>query len=647
MDESERAGVSPLERYVFAADDALAAGRLEEARAMARRALDVAPDHPAAHDVMRAVLMAMGREAEALPHARRALQGAPEEPSVVLGAALVLIANRLFDEGLPLAERAMAMMPGDAESCRLITRALLARSRFSAMRRFAEQGLRHAPRHPGLTVDLAAALAEVGRTRQAERVLDEAASAAPGDLNLALALCCHTLYADPPRRALVQRRLAVVGRLIMDSAPEPPLLRPPLEALRRALREPPATGGDAPPQGSGENGRVRVALLSSDLKDHSVAFFLPALLRHLDRERFELHVLALSEREDWMTAHLKRCAAEGEGLPPGRPPRHWHVLTDPDSVAAARRLRALRPDMLIELNAVTDGHRLDALRLQPAPIMLSYLGYPVGTGLPGVVGRIVDHVTDPPASADDAECLLRLDGCFVSYEPPSEAPPVLPPPCGSDGPVTFGSFNRFAKVNESVLESWAALLQRVPGSRLLLKSGVLGEEASAEDVRARLRGLGLDPSRVEFIGWATDRAAHLRLYARVDIALDTFPYAGTTTTCEALYMGVPVVTLAEESPDNIHAGRVGASLLRAAGLHDLIATDRQGYIRLAAALAEDRPALAHRRATQRDRLRSSALCDGASYARRLSDLLWHVWAAYGRVGGQCAARLRDRTEGSE
>jgi predicted O-linked N-acetylglucosamine transferase (SPINDLY family) len=112
-------------------------------------------------------------------------------------------------------------------------------------------------------------------------------------------------------------------------------------------------------------------------------------------------------------------------------------------------------------------------------------------------------------------------------------------------------------------------------------------------------------------------------------------------------MGVPVVTLAEESPDNIHAGRVGASLLRAAGLHDLIATDRQGYIRLAAALAEDRPALAHRRATQRDRLRSSALCDGASYARRLSDLLWHVWAAYGRVGGQCAARLRDRTEGSE
>lgn len=638
--------MSPLEQYVFAADDALMAGRLEEARAMAERALGVAPDHPAAHDVMRAVLTAMGREAEALPHARRALQGAPEEPSVVLGAALTLIANRQFEEGLALAERAVAMLPGDAESCRLLTRALVARSRFAGVRRLAELGLRRSPRHPGLIADLAAALGEVGRSREAVRLLEEAASASPGDLNLALALCCHTLYAYPPRRDLVRRRLETVGRLIMACSPEPPLLRPPLEALRRALREPADPAARPPPEGSGRGGRVRVVLMSSDLKDHSVAFFLPPLLRHLDRARFELHVVALSEREDWMTAHLKRCAAEGDGRPPDQPLPGWHVLTEPDAARAARRLRALRPDVLIELNALTDGHRLDVLRLQPAPVMLSYLGYPVGTGLPGVVGRIVDHVTDPPGAGGDEELLLRLDGCFLAYEPPAEAPPVVPPPCGADGPVTFGSFNRFVKVNEHVLETWAELLRRVPGARLLLKSAVLGEEASAADVRARLGGLGVDPSRVELVGWASDRAAHLGLYARVDIALDTFPYTGTTTTCEALVMGVPVVTLAEQSPENIHAGRVGASLLRAAGLPELIATDREGYIRLAAALAEDRAALAQRRATQRDRVRASALCDARALGRRLSDLLWSVWRAYGRAGGQSAARLRDRTEGA-
>jgi len=359
--------------------------------------------------------------------------------------------------------------------------------------------------------------------------------------------------------------------------------------------------------------RLRVGYLSADLRTHSVAYFLEPILATHGREAAEVWCYSTLSGGDATTERLRRHADQ------------WRWVAGQPPEAIARQILADRIDILVELGGHTSSDILRVLALGPAPVQITYLGYPDTTGVPAIQHRLVDASTDPEGADQWAtEELVRLPGSFLCYQPSPYAPPVGHLPAASRGAVTFGSFNNLAKINERVVALWAKVVNAVPGAHLYVKNPSLDDPPTQERYRRLFAEHGVDRDRIELRGRTVEDGDHLALYGAVDIALDTFPYNGTTTTCEALWQGVPVVTLAGD----LHMSRVGASLLAAAGLHELIAETPDDYVAVVTRLAADRDRLAYLRATLRDRLRSTPLLDGAAFTRNLEAAyrdLWRRW----------------------
>jgi len=363
--------------------------------------------------------------------------------------------------------------------------------------------------------------------------------------------------------------------------------------------------------------KLRIGYLSPDFRQHSVAhFILPVLVAH-DKTKVDVTGYATSNHDDAMT-DLIRAACD-----------HWrgaHRMSDEDLTALIAQDEI---DILVELSGHASDNRLPMLARRAAPVQMTYLGYPNTTGLAEMDYRITDEIADPPGLTESwhTEKLVRIRGGFLAYRAPDWAREmvVVPLPVEHTGCVTFGSFNNLAKVNEMVLETWASILAGVPESALLIKANGLKDDR----VQARLRGVfrahGVDADkRVIMLGHERSSVDHLSLYNRVDLALDTFPYNGTTTTCEALWMGTPVVTLIGKS----HAGRVGASLLARIGLADLICETRDTYVERAVALGSNRAKLKALRTGLRERLAASPLMDGKRLAGELESAFARIWRDY-------------------
>ena len=375
-----------------------------------------------------------------------------------------------------------------------------------------------------------------------------------------------------------------------------------------------AVAGQASPMATFEpERRLRVAFLSPDLRSHSVAFFLEPLLQHLDRSAFEIALYHDHPSSDPTTARLRAHADL------------WRNFAGQADGSVESAIRQDAPDILIDLAGHTGLNRLPLLARRLAPVQISYLGYPNTTGLAAMDYRFVDALTDPEPDAErfHTEKLIRFAPTAWTYSAPADAPVPSAPPCIANGHVTFGSFNNFTKATDATLRLWAEILNAVPRSRLLLKAGGLTEPIVRENVLARLKAAGLDEARVELLGRTADTAAHLALYGRVDVALDMFPYHGTTTTCEALWMGVPVVTLAGDR----HASRVGVSLLTAIGRPDWIASSPADYVRIAAELAQAPETLQQNRISLREAILRSPLGDHAGQAACFGAALRSCWRA--------------------
>ncbi|HEY4300936.1 MAG TPA: tetratricopeptide repeat protein [Candidatus Didemnitutus sp.] len=369
--------------------------------------------------------------------------------------------------------------------------------------------------------------------------------------------------------------------------------------------------------------RLRVAILSPDLHTHSCAYFIEPLVAHLDPAAFEIYLYHDHFREDDVSARLRRHAAV------------WRSTVALPGPILEQTIRADRPDIVIDLAGHTGmTNRLPLFARHLAPVQVTYLGYPNTTGLPAMGYRFTDEIADPAGDSDDfaTEKLVRFAPTAWAYRPPEDAPPVSPLPGAAPGtPLTFGCFNNPGKISDSTLQWWARILQSVPASRLLLKARGLGDAGTRERHLARFDALGLPRDRVDLVERTARADQHLAVYHRVDIALDTHPYNGTTTTCEALWMGVPVISLRGDR----HAARVGASLLIAAGHPEWIAGSADEYVRLAVNLASDRGRLAALRAGLRDDLRRGTLLDHAGQAARFGDALracWRDWCAPRRAG---------------
>ena len=261
--------------------------------------------------------------------------------------------------------------------------------------------------------------------------------------------------------------------------------------------------------------------------------------------------------------------------------------------------------------------------MRPAPVQIAWLGYPNTTGLDAIGYRMTDAIADPPGSeAIHSETLVRLPHGFLCYRPPEDAPDTA----ASQGPVTFGSFNNLSKVTAQVIACWAAILNRLPEARLILKSRSLADAPTRQTVLDAFAGHGVAAERIEALAWIDARGGHLGAYGRIDVALDPYPYNGTTTTLEALWMGVPVVALAGDR----HAARVGASILATFGQDELVAADEGAYVDTAVALAQDSARRAALRTSLRPTLAASPLCDAPAFARDVEDAyreLWQNWCA--------------------
>lgn len=359
--------------------------------------------------------------------------------------------------------------------------------------------------------------------------------------------------------------------------------------------------------------KLRIGYVTPDLRYHSVAYFIEPLLMHHDRSQFELFCYLELAGADDMTGHLLKFAGTV---------RNTCGVSD-DKVAAT--IRQDQVDILVDLAGHTSKNRLPVFAHKPAPIQMSYLGYPNTTGLPTVDYRITDAWADPPGMTEHlhTEKLLRLEKGFLCFTPPVESPGIAPLPANKNGYVTFGSFNALQKITADMLKLWARILMSVPQSKLLIKNPQLTDPAFQAGLRAQLMEYGVASERVLILG-QTSKEAHMAAFGQVDIALDTFPYHGTTTTCDTLWMGVPVITLAGKS----HVSRVGVSLLTRMGLSEFIADTEEEYIEYAVCLANSGEKLSDLRKSLRTIFEDSGLCDGLSFTRNVESTYRQVWQSW-------------------
>lgn len=381
------------------------------------------------------------------------------------------------------------------------------------------------------------------------------------------------------------------------------IIEAPLKALRNSSRN--ALDPDR---------RLRIGYVSPDFRRHSVAFFVEPLFAHHDKAHFEIHAYYNHLQHDKVTERLAAFAD------------HWTVCKGLDDDRLADRIRADGIDILIDLSGHTAGNRLPVFARKPAPLLAGWLGYNGTTGLEAMDYRLVDAYTDPEGLSEgyNSERLYRLPGCFVTYRPPQDCPDVVAPPCLRNGYVTFGSFNNFAKLTQETVEVWAALLKQVPDSRLLLKAAVFESPQQQARVSKTFAALGVESARITLVGRDPDDFGHFTRYGEIDIGLDPFPYNGVTTTCEALWMGVPVVALAGKRS----GGRIGVTLLENAGMPELVASTSESYPALAASLAGNPDRLVELRAAMRGRLRNSPLMDAPSFTRDLEAAYRRMWREY-------------------
>lgn len=520
-------------------------------------------------------------DAIAMADRARTLNPADIRPSLLLGSLLCI--RRRFGDALPVLESALHQNPASPDAHLGLATALHGLGRLGACEASLRAADRARPGHAATQYNLGVVLRELGRASEAVPCFRAAAQADPRHRNAAREWA-STLNYDPgaSRTEIAMAHRAFAARV---APPGVPPARP------------------APDRRHTDTDVLRVGYLSGDLRTHSVAHFIEPILRHAS-PRMLVHVYSTGREPDETTGRLKSLA------------NAWRDVAMLDDQQIARRIIDDRIDVLVELGGLTMTHRLGVLALRPAPVQVTYLGYPNTTGLDAVDYRVVDAITDPDDDLPGPETLVRLPGCFLCYQPPTIDVPMDPAPLRAEpGRITFASFNHIYKLNPETLATWGRLLREVPGSRLVMKSRGLDQPDVRRTILAHLGDV--DPERVLIFDRVDPKAAHLAMYRACDIALDTYPYCGTTTTCEALWMGVPVVTRAGHT----HASRVGASLLTALGLTGLITRDADSFVQTAAALAGDTAHLAALRDGLAAGFMASPLTDQGEFGRRFEQLL--------------------------
>lgn len=561
-------------------------GRAKEAEGTFRRALALAPADAAALNNLGSLLRTQGRQDEALEPLQKARLVAPDDPDVAANLAEVLLDLGLLKDLGPLLLEVLKVHPGHARSWAILAEAHQAVDNV----RLALDGWRHATQADPGKADyhfaLAALLAYIGDSKGAvasyRRTLDLVPDSPQVHSNLLMAM----QYSDEIERT----DLAAEHRRWAERHAPPPPLRP-------ALRDP------------DPERRLRIGLVSGDFRFHALYHFFLEPLRRRDRDRWEAFLYSTGSAADAVTAAF-RDQADG-----------WRDAKDLNDNALFEAIRADGIDVLVDLNGHAKGNRLAVFAQRPAPVQASWMDYVDTTGLAVLDALIVDrHLVRPEEERFYAEPIRRLPDDAICFTPVPYAPEVTPPPFRRKGHITFGCFATAHKIGPGAVQAWAKVLDRVPGSRLLLNAGEFRHALVRQRYLDLFAAAGIGEGRLEF-GLGGAHMEFLERYADVDIALDPFPYSGGLNTCEALWMGVPVVTFA----GGRQSGRLAASHLHNAGLPELVAPDLETAIDLAAGLAGEEDRLRAYREELRPTLAASPLCDADRFIRNFEGLLRDLW----------------------
>ena len=559
-------------------------GDLLAAEAALRRAGELSPDLPEIRNNLGNVFRAQGRGDAAATCYREALALRPDYPEALTNLGVVLQEADDLAGAREAYLKTLELDPNNAFAYTHLGVIQAAEGQLSAAEASHRAAIERRPHLAAAHSNLGIVLKDQGRLSEAYTAYQRAIELDAHDSGLCSNLLLARCY-DPriDEKLLYADHLSFAERFTPSEIPE-------FEAT-------PASGGP-----------IRIGYVSADFYSHSVASFIEPVIAAHDRSAFHVTCYADLTSGDAVTERLRASADE------------WRDVAAASDSGLWARIRQDRIDILVDLGGHTGHNRLGVFALRAAPVQLTWIGYPATTGLAQMDYRITDIVADPEGVADrwHTETLMRLDTGFLCYQAPMDAPAPAVPDAGR--PLTFGSFNNFAKINPAVLDTWAALLKAVPDARLLLKSRPLADDG----VRARLIGdlaeRGISETRLSLHGRIASRAEHLALYGEVDVALDTFPYNGTTTTCEALWMGVPVVTMKGRR----HAARVGASLLTHGGWPEWIAADPEDYVAIAAGLAGERPDPSDIRA----QFAASPVMDARTFTAGLEAQLRALWGQH-------------------
>ncbi len=568
------------------------AGRLDEAAKLCRDILREDAGNPDALHRLGLIVRDRGQKEKALELLRRASRLMPDSAEIHSDLGKTLAGYRDFGAAIQRFECALAIDPARVDDYPLLAAAYGEVGRSDRVLETCERAMKFADDDPRISGRIATAMMMQGRMTDALEIWRRiVASGADAASHSGLLFCMHYVPDQAPLEIFEEHRQ-------FADAYETPLLAQHL-----------AHANDRDP-----HRKLRIGYVSPDFKNHPVGQFLePVLARH-DRDQFEIFCYSATSSFDKRTMSFQKIAGE-----------RWRDMRplNPDQSAALVRRDSI--DILVDLAGHTAGNQLMLFARKPAPVQVTWLGYPDTTGLRSIDYRITDANADPPGASDHlhSEQLLRLP-CFLCYEPPEDIPDVSELPALKNGFTTFGSFNNFLKVAPQTIETWAEILREVPGSKLMLKHRG-GADIGAKEMFPRyFEKYGIASDRILIVPPTPSHRQHLTCFHDIDIALDPFPYNGTTTSCETLAMGVPIVALEGSS----HVSRVSVSLLRQVGLDDWIARSRSEYVRIAVERSSSLTALEQLRKDLRGRLLDSDLGNPAGFVRHLERAYRNIWVKF-------------------
>jgi protein O-GlcNAc transferase len=599
-------------------------GNLDEAKDSYQKALELDPGLPNVSYNLGTVYKELKQYERAAFYFRRALESDPDSSEAFSSLGTVLAEDGYNDEALGYFRKAIVINQKNTNAYLGLAAVFQRKRNFEKAIEYYSHALLMDPQNPDIYFNLGLIYREKWELDRAMECLQRAAQLRENDPNVYYHMGAvqelqgrFDLAAESYKKALRMQKdfVDVYQGLIMlmnyTGTYSPEEIFKAHAQFAETFEKPFASSAVPMSRKRLTGNRVRLGYFSPDFRRHSVAYFIEPILMSHTRKDFEVFCYSNVKTPDSVTQRIQSFV------------EHWREMRELSDDEAIELIQKDEIDILIDLAGHTSGNRMLMFARKPAPMQVSWIGYPTTTGLSAMDYKIVDSYTDPPGMTEQyyTERLLRLPDSFLCYQPEKEVPEVSLAPSLKSGHITFGSFNNFAKMSLEVVGAWANIMKAVPDSRLLLKSHCFSDEGTRRYASELFARHGIEKERVELLLYEPSVQTHLSLYRRVDIGLDTFPYNGTTTTCEALWMGVPVLTLS----GGTHASRVGMSLLSNIGLSELVALTEKEYMEAAIELANDTKRLQGLRKSLRDMMASSPLTNAKRFTADLESCYRIMW----------------------